>query len=982
VSKKNKITTPKNILKNIQSFEDIDSEIKKLSIQKSLLLQDHLSSTDVDKIVKASNYISKIEKNDNKTGNLKTFLFSPDHEFTNGLNYKVTTKQVTFDMLRKVGKTPTINSVISTRIEQIKNFTKFTTDTQKEGWTIKRKVSAFEEKDYKITDKDKVEIQKIVKFIEEGGENNKWDINDDFEEFVSKFMWDSLTLDQACALPGHFVELSDGVPCKIEEINQGMKVRTHTGEIKEVIKTTNRLYTGDLIDIKIKGQNLIVTEGHPVLVAKKISKLGYTVELSKPEWIAAGDLTTNNYVVYPKFKPKNNKEIWLPIFNEEPRKYPVGDFDRLVKEVGFHKKNVYNLLAFESENPILTKHFSKKNIDRVKELAKEIGVSYQYKQKYEPLTLLDKDWFYFIGLYLAEGSINDNTVNLTFHENEIEMLNFVEYFAKKNKIGVNIIKDKRNKGVGIFLSSKALCCFLKKHCGNGSGNKFISDIFLNADKKFRLQLIRGYLDGDGYIKENKTVVVTTSKHLFYGLRMLFSTENIYLSESITEFKNKNWKNSHRGQLGGVYYRELAKEIGYPVKDFEFNNICIKNDKDYLYIKINELKSKYVENTFVYNLEVEGDHSYIMEGFINHNCTEFERNRGFKLVSYQAVDSAMMRFIETIDPSEREKTQYEEIFGYLPIYCQTHNNVVLRNKEGEEIIYYPWELCLGIRNKSTDIRQNGYGTSELEILLEVITWLLWGMQYNGNFFKQGSNFPGFFSLAGEGGEIDQTMLNEFRSYWRDTLVGVSNSHKVPFFNQDVKWTPTGQTNKDMEHARWIELLTVLTCSVYHIDPSELGFSLEFQKNTFGQQGQKERLDHSKNKGLKPLLVFLAKHINKYLVSELNPQYQFVWTGIDIEDETQLLDNDIKKLTNGFMSLEDGFQKYNDRPFNPEKDTILNSVYQQAKAASQYGGQESNQAVDQMNVEQSKNPFEKQDQVQKGNPIDNEVNNYILKAFRNG
>ena len=267
-------------------------------------------------------------------------------------------------------------------------------------------------------------------------------------------------------------------------------------------------------------------------------------------------------------------------------------------------------------------------------------------------------------------------------------------------------------------------------------------------------------------------------------------------------------------------------------------------------------------------------------------------------------------------------------------------------------------------------------------MEIITWLLWGMQYNGNFFKQGSNPKGFFSL--KEGSVDQTMLNEFRSAYRDMMVGVQNSHKTLFLEGDVQWNDMQQKNTDMEHARWIELLTVVACSVYKIDPAELGFRLEFQGDSFGQKGQKERLAHSKDKGLKPLLVFLAKNINKYLVSELDPSYEFVWTGIDIEDETQLLENDIKKLNSGLMSLEDGFKKYNDRPLNPEKDTILNSVYQQAKAAKMYGGQESNQAVDQMNGEngeQSQNPFEQQDEMQKGNPIDIAVQEYISKAFSN-
>ena len=533
-------------LHDISSFEDLDTQMKQIALRKSLLIQDHLNSTDVDKILKATSYLEKSNKGTQNDSALKTLLFSPDNEFNNGMGYKANTKSVTFDMLRKMGKTPVINAVISTRVDQIKRFAHFSIDEQKEGWTIRRKLRPFKASTYRLTAKDEARIEQLALFVEQCGVNNKWDITDDFEEFIGKFMRDSLEMDAA--------------------------------------------------------------------------------------------------------------------------------------------------------------------------------------------------------------------------------------------------------------------------------------------------------------------------------------------------------------------------------------------------------------TF-----------------------EIERNRRFEPVSFMAQDSGMIRLLETVDPKSTLTHHYEPKFGYLPIYCQTYNNQILVDPlTQEEIVYYPWELCYGIRNKQTNIRNNGYGLSELEILMEIITWLLWGMQYNGNFFKNGSNPKGFFTIDGN---VDQTMLNEFRSAWRDMVVGVQGAHKIPVFEGDkVTWNNMQLGNKDMEHSRWIELLTVITCSVYKIDPSEIGFRLEFQGDNFGQKGQKERLDHSKDKGLKPLMVFLAKNINKYVVSELDPEFEFIWTGLDLEDETQILDNDIKKLNGGLMSLEDGFKKYNDRDLDKEKDTILNSTYQGIQSAKMFGGQSSNEAVDDM-------------ENKAYDPIGNEVQAYINKAFRN-
>ena len=66
--------------------------------------------------------------------------------------------------------------------------------------------------------------------------------------------------------------------------------------------------------------------------------------------------------------------------------------------------------------------------------------------------------------------------------------------------------------------------------------------------------------------------------------------------------------------------------------------------------------------------------------------------------------------------------------------------------GADLYFFPWELTFGIRNKSSDIFTNGYGVSELEDMVQIVTWLLFGMQYNSNFFSQGSNTKGLKKLC--------------------------------------------------------------------------------------------------------------------------------------------------------------------------------------------------------------------------------------------
>lgn len=314
--------------------------------------------------------------------------------------------------------------------------------------------------------------------------------------------------------------------------------------------------------------------------------------------------------------------------------------------------------------------------------------------------------------------------------------------------------------------------------------------------------------------------------------------------------------------------------------------------------------------------------------------EMVRNRMWELQKFRAVDASLIRFLDSVDPRQREGFEQYRFKGHLPRYCMVWDEMILHNPITKEpILYYPWELGFGIRNKTSDVRRNGYGVSELETLVNIITWILWGFSYNANFFSQGSQPKGFINIKNP--NISNSTLQEFRQAWTQTMAGVSNSHRTPVINGiDLEWVDLQKlSNRDMEFNEWIKFLIIITCSVYRIDPSELGFNFKESQQIFGQDGQRERLKHSREKGLKPLLIFLQGVITKYIVSELDENYEFAFTGIEVEDEEAQVKLDSEKLSSGMISMQDIFKKYNGRDFDPEKDIILNQVYQGMKQAEE-------------------------------------------------
>lgn len=362
--------------------------------------------------------------------------------------------------------------------------------------------------------------------------------------------------------------------------------------------------------------------------------------------------------------------------------------------------------------------------------------------------------------------------------------------------------------------------------------------------------------------------------------------------------------------------------------------------------------------------------------------EVVRDKGWNIKKYRAVDASLIRFLDSVDPKQRERLEDYRFKGYLPRFCMTWDEQILINPTTKEpILYYPWELGFGIRNKSSDIRKNGYGTSELEILVELITGVLWSIQYNMNNFSIGSTPKGFINV--KNANISDSNLNEFRQAWSQMMTGVRNAKRTPVINGiDLEWIDLDKSNREMEYQEWAQFLVIMVCSVYRIDPSELGFSFKNQAQLFGQDGQKARLQHSREKGLKPILIFLENIITKYIISEIDEDYEFVFTGIEVEDEETQVNLDKTKLESGMVSMQDIFKKYSGREFDPENDIILNQVYQQAQSSKQQQEMFGSSVPGEMNEEgvsqdESENPFDKYKSID--NPIMTAAFDYIGKNF---
>lgn len=333
--------------------------------------------------------------------------------------------------------------------------------------------------------------------------------------------------------------------------------------------------------------------------------------------------------------------------------------------------------------------------------------------------------------------------------------------------------------------------------------------------------------------------------------------------------------------------------------------------------------------------------------------EVVRNRKGIPQEFIATDSATFRLADSFDDDEYERRNKVEINGYLPSYVQIFNNQPIAE-------FYPWELCFGVRNHYTDVRLNGYGVSELENIINIITWMLYSDTYNGKFFSQGSAPKGIIKVAGS---VSEARLAEFKQGWMSMVAGVQNAWRTPVIEADkMEWIDLQRNNRDMEFTKWQEYLIKLACASYKIDPSEIGFPMNgsAEAKPMFEGNNEARLKYSKDKGLQPLLKAIEHKLNKYIVNALDPDYELKFVGLNPESEQDIVDLDIKKAQQ-FMSLKEIRKKY-DLPEMPEDedDIILNPYYfqmwAQKRAEAQQGNPESNEAMDEEYPEEG---FEEED-----------------------
>lgn len=263
-------------------------------------------------------------------------------------------------------------------------------------------------------------------------------------------------------------------------------------------------------------------------------------------------------------------------------------------------KGVFNLQLTDN-HPLYVYNINTKEFEWVKasKLNKDIHYLTLNINRQEDRIDLSNDDIWLLGRYVSDGYKSKNASSYT-------------QFAVRNSKENEFVSHLGEHDYSIYHSDRTAPEYVIKdqifsnlagEFGDGAKNKRLAEWIVNAPINQIKTFIDGYLSGDGYISNVRTMWSTVSEELALGLQSLFikafhKVPAIYVRH---DSRSVTFNDTYNSQIH-------KKDVGTFVVG---NYMCTK-------IKNIERTERPVE---VFNMEVENDNSYTLENIIVHNCQD-------------------------------------------------------------------------------------------------------------------------------------------------------------------------------------------------------------------------------------------------------------------------------------------------------------------------------------------------------------------------
>jgi intein/homing endonuclease len=413
----------------------------------------------------------------------------------------------------------------------------------------------------------------------------------------------------------------------IKNIKINDKIYSHNGNINIIKNVLKKEINKTIYNIKTLGNDDInCDENQHWLTIKR--KWRENVNFDNSEWINTKNLEIGNLILIPKLKLLEQTIYNIELLNySDELKNVYQEYDLFLNQI--KGKNI-NITKFCKENKLNYRkiiNWKCNENEKPKICNKIINLN------------INKNTSWFLGIYLAEGWTDNSkgrkTITISLGDEPDLIEKTINIIKNEFNIQPYIRKYEKQKGCQISFTHQLLSEMFIKDFSNGektfSHTKKIPEWISNIGKENVIEFLRGYFDGDGCFFEKERncnfTVSSVSEILIDEIKILLMKLDI-LPNKISNFRKKqeficgrkvNTKNKYVLQVSG---KQLEKFINI----FNINSINFYKYKRY---------NRFFENNFYwaipvtkiekefyngnnYNLDIENDNSYLVNGGLSTN----------------------------------------------------------------------------------------------------------------------------------------------------------------------------------------------------------------------------------------------------------------------------------------------------------------------------------------------------------------------------
>jgi len=293
----------------------------------------------------------------------------------------------------------------------------------------------------------------------------------------------------------------------------------------------------------------------------------------------------------------------------------------------------------------------------------EVSINHNKGGKIHKRIDLTIDDYYTLGYFMGNGwaSVTGNRISFAIPHSKLEeilpRIRKTIKVSKKPGVGENVstYETKSDTWIPLF-----------REFGHRAHGKKIPQWVMESTKDAKESFLEGFFDADGHFPYfGKVNVTTVSESIAYGVQRLLAEFDLNAS---VKFQKK--KPTHVIEDRTVNQRDLWYLEGH----IPLNRSGVVHGEEYLWVPVKDIEEHQTEE-IVYNLDVDEEHTYIVQNLATHNChTMFQFYSNFlsldELVDVIYKAGKKSEYLQSVRTTELETD--DAIYDHALLFCQEHD----------------------------------------------------------------------------------------------------------------------------------------------------------------------------------------------------------------------------------------------------------------------------------------------------------------------